>query len=765
MFEITYSDSDVLEEYKDCGKAHKSGAYDFTFENRYIIYHAPLRHMVDYIALDMTTGLASCIITKKPGELYTKASYKRLIPKILYSVKYTGDVRYLNRFAHDPLKVIDSIFRVVLPNNGYNIREEQISLAKKMYIGFTEKQVALCEAEVGTGKTLSYLVAAIVAKHHNKKEYGLNLPVTITTSSIELQKAIVEREIPNLSKMLLDYGIIDQPLTAVLRKGKEHYFCRYRYEDFLKNIKKYPEKYGQTIDTLKVMSDLPAGVDLDRYRISGAIKNRICVKGSCVGCNKKNCCEYNEYSSRMYKLPDLDFQVTNHNMYLMSQKTRSDEHPPLLRESCFVVVDEAHKFKEAAEDTFGERISEKDIERYVNSIKLLCSKNANHAKYKALLENLLKENKALFTSLRKKRHANDLDEDRGSIISLSSFQIGKLNKLAMIIEDVEKMKIKRNYGIPVSGNILVTAIRTINKSSKSTIWLDTDENGVLSLCCTPKDVNNILRKKVWDRNVSHVLTSGTISDGTNFEYFKSENGLDQIPHRLLLESRTESPFDYQHHTRLYMPKGMPIPDNNDEEYFKAIAEKIYEIIRATNGHTAVLFTSYKTLNLVHELLADRLKDYDTICMTRSNKNAITDFKKSKNGILFASGSMWEGVDCVGDCLSSVIIVRLPFPIRSALMEEKKDNCLTVAEFVDRYCTPNMLIKLRQGVGRLIRCESDTGIVSILDPRATSKAYSAKIGQALHKYPSVDTPEEIHSFMKSVKSGNYFAVNNESEETV
>lgn len=75
MFEITYSDSDVLEEYKDCGKAHKSGAYDFTFENRYIIYHAPLRHMVDYIALDMTTGLASCIITKKPGELYTKASY------------------------------------------------------------------------------------------------------------------------------------------------------------------------------------------------------------------------------------------------------------------------------------------------------------------------------------------------------------------------------------------------------------------------------------------------------------------------------------------------------------------------------------------------------------------------------------------------------------------------------------------------------------------------------------------------------------------
>lgn len=96
---------------------------------------------MDYIAIDMSAGLASFVITKNPGNLYTEASYKRLIPHILYSVKYTGDMRYLNRFADDPLAVIDSIFRVVLPNNGYNIREEQIALAKKMYIGFTESRL------------------------------------------------------------------------------------------------------------------------------------------------------------------------------------------------------------------------------------------------------------------------------------------------------------------------------------------------------------------------------------------------------------------------------------------------------------------------------------------------------------------------------------------------------------------------------------------------------------------------------------------------
>lgn len=763
MFEFTYSDNETFENYQNAGKAHKGGTYDFTFERKYLIYHAELRHKVDYIAIDMTTGLSSLVISKNPGNLYTRASYRKLIPHILYSVKYTGDQRYLNRFSDDPLKVIDSIFRVVLPNNGYNIREEQISLAKKMYIGFTEKQVALCEAEVGTGKTLSYLVASIVAKHHNGAKYGQNLPVTITTSSIELQKALVEREIPNLSKMLLDYYIIEKPLTAVLRKGKEHYFCRYRYEDFLGNIRKYPEKYGSTIEILEQIGMLRGGIDLDKYRVNGAIKGRICIKGSCAGCGKKKTCAYNEFANRMYNLPDLDFQVTNHNMYLMSQKTKTDDHPPLLRESCFVVVDEAHKFKEAAEDTFGEKISEKDIHRYVNSVKVLCSPKNNREKYKEFLELLLKENTALFDSLRRLRHRNDIDEERGSIITLSTFQSARLKKMVSLIEKIEAMKVKRNYGIPVTGSYLKTAMTALNQSSRSIVWLDTDENNVLSVCCTPKDINNILRRKVWDRNVSHVLTSGTISDGTDFEYFKAENGLDQIPYRLLLESRTESPFDYANHTRLYIPKGMPIPDNDSEDYFKAVADKVYEIIQATNGHTAVLFTSYKTLSLVHEMLKDKLTEYDTICMTRSNKNAITDFKKSKNGILFASGSMWEGVDCVGDCLSSVIIVRLPFPMRSALMEEKKENCDNVGAFVDRYCTPNMLIKLRQGVGRLIRCETDTGVVSILDPRANSKSYSVKVGQALHKYPEVETTEEIECFIRSVKNDSYYAEKKENNK--
>ena len=152
---------------------------------------------------------------------------------------------------------------------------------------------------------------------------------------------------------------------------------------------------------------------------------------------------------------------------------------------------------------------------------------------------------------------------------------------------------------------------------------------------------------------------------------------------------------------------------------------------------------------------DRLADFNLICMTRSNKSAIADFKKSKNAVLFASGSMWEGVDCAGDGLSSVIITRLPFPLRSALMEQKKDKCSSVPEFVQKYAVPEMIIKLRQGVGRLIRNETDTGLVSILDARAYSGANAAKVQRVLRKYTRVRSLDKIEEFFHEVKPQEYF----------
>ena len=235
-----------------------------------------------------------------------------------------------------------------------------------------------------------------------------------------------------------------------------------------------------------------------------------------------------------------------------------------------------------------------------------------------------------------------------------------------------------------------------------------------------------------------------------------ENGIDRIRKELVFTSTTPSPFDYKRNTRLYIPDDMLHPDNDSKKYIKRLSERICDIVDATNGHTAILFTSYKVLSSVYELTRERLAKYDVICMTRSNKTAISEFKRSKNGVLFASGSMWEGVDCIGDSLSSVIIVRAPFPMRSATLEQKKNDIDHVPTFIQTFAVPEMLIKLRQGVGRLIRSENDTGLVSILDCRvAEDGKYQDKVMTVLAKYPKVETLEEVKEFFKAVKPKEYF----------
>ena len=750
MFEITKNHQDAYEYYINERMAYPGGDYDFTFEDRFLIYHAPLRHQTVYIAIDMKTGLSVEICSRKDG-VYMEHEYTELIPDIFNAIKYTGDRRYKNVFAADPLKVIDSIFRIVLPSFGYTVREEQIKLCKQMFLGMKGKRVSICEAEVGTGKTLAYLIAGLCAKRYENSMFGGDNPVTITTSNIELQTTLVERELPKLSQMLMEYHIINRPLTAVLRKGKEHYFCLFRYRDFISKLSDYPDKNKEFLENLEYTRFDQKAFDLDKLKLKGSIKSKICVKGSCRACPCSSECKYVEFISRAKSanMP-LDFQVTNHNLYL-----NSTEQDALLRHSSYIIIDEAHKLKEAAQDVYGKRIYENDAIKYINFVKNLYDPETDLDTYKRLRRKVALHNTQLFKTLKNKIHANDIDSDVGSIINLDYNTIAIIKKLSEEIAVLDALTKKRKGKCEISAKQIIKALEQFTNPAKICVWIEQDENGLVSLCCCSKNIGGKLQKGVWDLESSHILTSGTMSDGSSFDFFRRENGLDRIRRDEIIEMSTPSPFDYKNNTRLFIPNDMPTPDNDSEEYINAVADKVVQLVNATNGHTAILFTSYKVLNAVYIKTKERLAKYDIICMTRSNKTAITDFKKSKNGVLFASGSMWEGVDCVGDCLSSVIIIRLPFPIRSAAMEEKKEACENVPKFIREYAVPEMLIKLRQGAGRLIRSETDTGLLSILDPRANSGSYAVKVAQALSKYPKVQSIEEAKEFMKSVKKPEYF----------
>lgn len=754
MYEITYNDIEIFEIYQHNQKAHFDGFYDFTFEDRFIVYHRKRKNNVQYYVLDKETSLTSTISQENKKKIFMREEYELLIPSIIHAIKYTG-VNYKYKSTSDnPYETIDKIFRVILPAKGYAVREEQIKLSKTMLKGFLEKQVAICEAEVGTGKTFAYLVAGLIAKQYYEKVYNDSKPVTIATSTIELQKTLIEEEIPKLSKILYEYGIIDKPLEAVLRKGKEHYYCEHRCKQLHHEMLKHQEKYGHQAEILEMVTQLPFGIDLDRYEINNSVKKRICVANSCSKCSVNDQCKYKRMMEENEQKRFVDFQVTNHNLYLLNQKQVYLKTTPLLHESNFVVVDEGHKLKDAATDVFGEKIRKSDVRTYIMDVRyLLKQDNDKYKPYQELIKSLITVTDELFASL--ELVAIFDDDNAYALLDLNRYHKDKICEMRFLIDGIELLN-KGNYTpTKMSGPMLISQLKTFENLKYRVTWLEIDENREMVFCNAPTCVNTLLHRVVWDSNSNYVLTSGTMSDGIDFEYFKKENGIDKIPERLLIESRTESPFDYGLNTRLYMPSSRILPDNSNELYKTHVANTIKEIIEATNGHTAILFTSYRVLTEVYKMLKDDLSQYELFYMRRGDKTTIQRFKKSKNGILFASGSMWEGIDCVGDVLSSVIIVRLPFPMRNALSEKKMESYTSVRAFIDECCIPDMLIKLRQGIGRLIRSETDSGVISILDPRVYFDSYNKKISETISKYPQVSSLDDIESFMREIKSKEYF----------
>ena len=756
MFEITYNDSDMLQNYIDADKAYHGAIYDFTFEGRFLVYHFFLKDTARYVALDSNTGYGSEVTRRRKGNLYDQRSYRSMTPLVLDSIKYTGDKRYLNVIVSNPLEAIESIFRVILPEYGFAVREEQIKLSMDMYRGLVGKQVAICEAEVGTGKTMAYLVASFIAKQRYAAEYGFDLPVTISTSSIELQKMIVEKEIPQLSRMLQDYGLIKHPLSSAIRKGKEHYFCKARYYDYISKIMANKQKYQNLIEYFTTSKIAVRAFDLDQWDMPAAIKGKICVKGRCSRCEYKEECRYSCYVKTANEKGSIDFQVTNHNLFLTSLKA-SDINPSccIMQRSPYVVIDEAHKLLEAAQSTFGEQFAEGMIQKYINSVKHLASPKVDHSIYEKLLAKVQKTNQQLFAMLRAQISDDAFNDERTYGITIPASGITLIQGLIETISRIEASRKQNRGAYEMDDRRIVKLLEQFTRQNDANIWLELEDGSALTLCCCPKNMADTMEKMVWNRNASYVLTSGTMSDGMDFSFFKKENGISRLQKHMVSENSTASPFNYAHNTRMYIPMDMPVPDNSSDEYITAITNRILKLIEATNGHTAILFTSYKVLQAVYEKAIKSLGKYEVFCMTRNNRKVISDFRKSKNGVLFASGSMWEGVDCIGDSLSSVIIVRLPFPLRSAMMEQKKDAVGDVARFVQEYAVPEMLIKLRQGAGRLIRCETDTGVISILDSRAAAGSYVPRIKMALSKYPAVNSVDEVKAFMESVKGEDYY----------
>ena len=260
-------------------------------------------------------------------------------------------------------RIIDHVFKNLMPAQGLAERPEQITLSHRMLSTMLGGGIALCDAGTGIGKTYAYLVAGTVYQRYRAGKHLPFQPILISTSSIALQNAVLNEYIPFLSMLLISDGIISAPIRAVIRKGKQHYVCDERLERRLRQVdlKKKNKAVANALASLLV------NLDIDQAeRLSGYDRERVCVP-QCCDC-RRSTCRYlaflQECATRQYA-----FQICNHNLLLADAMRREANHRPILPDSCAVVIDEAHKLPEAARQMFGETLDAEAIRELARDLK------------------------------------------------------------------------------------------------------------------------------------------------------------------------------------------------------------------------------------------------------------------------------------------------------------------------------------------------------------------------------------------------------------
>ncbi len=672
-----------------------------------------------------------------------------------------------------------AVFERILPEHGFARREKQAELAGEMLEALLGQKILLAEAEVGIGKTLAYLLPSLLVRRGRANSGKLKTylpdskqaPVVIATSSIALQRAIEREYIPALSDILLKEGVIASPITQVLRKGKGNYLCEQRLGHFLNFA---------DARTQAALSPLLSGQSADLASAKGLtpyMKRKICVDDQCGReCKRYTTCRYMRYMQAARR-GGYDFQVCNHNYLLADLLKRARGQKPLLPDCQAIVIDEAHKFLDAARQMYGHRVSLEELVHTVCDVQELgFARGVPTADIRRGAAQMLSRGVLLFRFLNREVPVEEFGDDgRERFSAVVRERTGQI--IRALWDDAadlaEKLKTRavqprfasRHKACVRTLECLAGAFAAFARHPEVVCWLEAgaaignagaSDIRLTLLCGIPKKLGAMLREDLWDKNLPVILTSGTLSAAGSFTHVKKKLGLDAVPQRRLAETTKPSPFDYQKNSLLYLSNVVPFPDNDDPQYIRAVADEVERLVRASHGHAAVLFTSYKAMDLVFGRISAKNLPYPLFRLGRGSSGAIEQFKRSKGGVLFASGALWEGIDIPGDALSMLIIVRLPFAVPDPVGEYERTLYENLEEYKRWVVTPEMLVKLKQGYGRLIRTESDTGVVAILDCRALLEAaYHRHVLAALPACRVVYRISDVEQFMLVMKPPEYF----------
>ena len=614
----------------------------------------------------------------------------------------------------------------------YEYRRGQLEMAEAVESALENRQHLIVEAGTGTGKTLAYLVPIIRS----------GCRVVISTGTKNLQEQVFFKDIPFLRKLF-------PQIRATLMKGRQNYLCRQRLYDIekqpvLKGLEEV-EQYAQIRDWEK-RTETGDRAELEHLPDTSELWSQIDARREI--CTGQKCTQFERcFITWMHqRAAESDILIVNHHLFFADLTLRQMDFTSLLPDYAAVVFDEAHEMEDVATQYFGLQVSNYRVEDLARDTETTLRLKGLSGPEVLVAVSGLRRRADLFFDLFPATEGRTVFDNRESFLEVHPGAYSALLNAFVHLET----ELSRLQDRPEEINNLAKravelrqAFEVVLESKERNLvfWWERRGRGVF-LEASPIDVSAILRERLFERVEVVVLTSATLAVGGTFDFLKRRLGVQNAKERIL-----DSHFDYGRQALLYTP--VHLPDPREPDFARLAAEEVVQILKATRGRAFVLFTSHQQMREVYGRVRRRLR-YPMLLQGTAPRTALLDrFRSTPHAVLFATSSFWQGVDVQGQQLSVVIIDRLPFAVptdpvvaaRIRMINEDGGNAFT------EYQTPEAVISLKQGFGRLIRSENDRGVLVILDHRMVRKPYGRVFFESLPGYRRTDRLEEVRAFMR------------------
>ncbi len=613
----------------------------------------------------------------------------------------------------------------------YAPRDQQLEMATSIETALAESTTLIAEAGTGTGKTYAYLAPAILSGQK----------VFISTGTKNLQDQLFNKDLPTLRKALVT------PFRAALLKGRSNYLCHYRLD--LAQTDPQQKYHRASLQALAEWSDQTKSGDLsesdileDKSPLWSKVTSTI---DNCLG---QECPSYDEcfVLEARKKAQEADIVIINHHLLMSDMALKSSGQGEVLPSADAYIIDEAHQLPEIASQFLGNRISSHQIQELCRDS---ISEMEQDAEDMGKIRDYADKVEAALHSLRTSIGDNDQRTPWLQILEKLGVKVKLADLVSCLTDLLEQLELaaERGKGLQqchVRCEELITLLEFFEHKKPDgnmILWADIRSTGLV-LHATPHEVSRYFQQWMDEKPTAWIFTSATLTVAGKFNNFSQQLGIHDAETKIW-----PSPFNFEKQSLLYMPH-IPV-EPKDDDYNQHIIELAKQIIEYSKGRTFLLFTSYRSMNIVAEALADI--DYPLMVQgTASKTKLLDDFRQDGNAVLLGTNSFWEGVDVRGEALSCVLIDKIPFsspgdPVLQARIDalrERGGNPFSSIQI------PSAVIQLKQGIGRLIRDPNDYGVLVLCDPRFLTKPYGKLFLRSLPAMPITQKIEDVEQFFKN-----------------